>query len=478
MAIQIRRGDYTNLDADQMLPGEMALVMSGEPDSDDGKGVYISTGAGEVEKIPLLPEVEKIIEENTETDKELVTENKAADAKITGEKLSGKVDKKQGVKFESIGFGKACRYGTGYFTGNIINESTTAYGSFGIIIECNAGDMLYCNFTLASSGITSVQILDNIPTKNNGTLTGVIGTISQQENGEYKIPDNLTNAKAAFFPQKFWNYPSEKPETFDKNYGITVQTQPFDIFPAIYNSSYISEMQNENLYVDQDKNMVLYASLYKAVSDMVGAKVYISGDSITEQSAAIVLGDGIQKGWYDRIGIKYMQQYEAHGHSGNMWYTSSTLQNSAVEDVKSIVEAGIEYDYVVFEWGTNDITLGNFGNADDQASADTNCGTVAAIKYCIENLQSNFPKTRIIVIMPCMRNKNPRQEQYYDLVDPILRSYGVRRVYMAYDSGITVSMMNSDGIHFRYQDTDGTYKQNMIGIKKYSKCLEAEMLNA
>lgn len=88
MAIQIRRGDYTNLDADQMLPGEMALVMSGEPDSDDGKGVYISTGVGEVEKIPLLPEVEKIIEENTETDKELVTENKAADAKTTGNRIN------------------------------------------------------------------------------------------------------------------------------------------------------------------------------------------------------------------------------------------------------------------------------------------------------------------------------------------------------------------------------------------------------
>ena len=88
MAIQIRRGDYTNLDADQMLPGEMALVMSGEPDSDDGKGVYISTGVGEVEKIPLLPEVEKIIEENTETDKELVTENKATDAKTTGNPIN------------------------------------------------------------------------------------------------------------------------------------------------------------------------------------------------------------------------------------------------------------------------------------------------------------------------------------------------------------------------------------------------------
>ena len=62
MAIQIRRGDYTNLDANQMLPGELALVMSGEPDSDDGDGVYISTGAGEIKKIPFSADVKKEID--------------------------------------------------------------------------------------------------------------------------------------------------------------------------------------------------------------------------------------------------------------------------------------------------------------------------------------------------------------------------------------------------------------------------------
>ena len=69
-----------------------------------------------------------------------------------------------------------------------------------------------------------------------------------------------------------------------------------------------------------------------------------------------------------------------------------------------------------------------------------------------------------------MRNGNAKQEQYYELVEPILKSYGVRRVYMAWDSGITIDMMNPDGIHFRYQDEDGSFKQNMTGLAKYSRC--------
>ena len=173
-----------------------------------------------------------------------------------------------------------------------------------------------------------------------------------------------------------------------------------------------------------------------------------------------------------------LQRRAHHYHQGNMWYSTSALQHSAVADVKKIIDAAVEYDYIVLEWGTNDITRGKFGNVGDTASDANDCGTVAAIRWCIENLQSNFPDTRIVVIMPCMRNGNAKQEQYYELVEPILKSYGVRRVYMAWDSGITIDMMSPDGIHFRYQDEDGSYKQNMTGLAKYSKCLEAEMLKA
>lgn len=67
MAIQIRRGDYTNLDADQMLPGEIALVMSGEPDTDDGKSVYMCTGAEEIKRFAMSEDLSKLKSESDKT---------------------------------------------------------------------------------------------------------------------------------------------------------------------------------------------------------------------------------------------------------------------------------------------------------------------------------------------------------------------------------------------------------------------------
>ena len=392
------------------------------------------------------------------------------DGAVTVEKLSD-----SSVTFEKLEFGKNVRYGSGYFTGNIIDDSTTVYGSFGLIIECSAGETLYCDFDLSIAGIQTVQIINNIPEKNYGALSGVVGTIDEQEDGVYKIPNDLMNVKAAYFPIIFDTYPKRKPEDYNKNY--TVQNVDFNEAKAYYKSIYTEQLGG--FLIDASKNKLLYSSLFSAVSPMVGAKVYVSGDSITEQSASIVNNaDSMYLGWYDRIAVKYNQEYECHGYGGQMWYSTSTLQQSAVADVKRIIDAAVKYDYIILEWGTNDITRGNFGSLDDIASDANDCGTVSAIRWCIENLQSNFPDTRIVVIMPCMRNGNTKQEQYYELVEPILKSYGVRRVYMAWDSGITIGMMNPDGIHFRYQDEYGNYHQQMTGIKKYSKCLEAEMLRA
>ena len=450
--------------------------------------LLVPASGGTVDPEQIKQAVNGYLEENpvnpTPIDKTLTVENEAADAKTTGEKLNEKIDKQKGVKFENIGFAKVYRYGRSYFNGNI-PEGGTAVAPLGQIIQCQPGETLYCNFKLSPYQTSNqrVTVINYVPDKNFGQFQSksICGYIEQQENDIYKIPEDFTDAKAAFFP--VGSMGNNQLGYYDRNSAYAVQNISFDEISKSYiQEEIVPYPQSEGLIVDTDKNMMLYASLFKAVSHMVGAKVYVSGDSITAQSSTLLnntTSNDFGKGWYDRIGIKYIQQYECHGYEGNRWYSTGTLKNSAVADVKKIIEAGAAYDYIVLEWGTNDIWSGaSFGSADDVASDADNAGTVAAIRWCIENLQSNFPSTRIIVIMPCMRKNNSRQEQYYTLVDTILKSYGVRRVYMAYDSGIALSMMASDGIHFRYTDTDNEIKQNMIGLEKYSKCLEAEMLKA
>lgn len=75
MAIQNRRGSYTNFDPQKLKPGEWAIVQSNDPASTDGKTVYIAFSAGDVKRMATFEDMESfvynIVEEIAQ---ELVTE--------------------------------------------------------------------------------------------------------------------------------------------------------------------------------------------------------------------------------------------------------------------------------------------------------------------------------------------------------------------------------------------------------------------
>lgn len=51
MAIQMRRGEYAQFDPSRMLPGEWAVVLSGDSDATDGRTAYICFAAGDVKRV-------------------------------------------------------------------------------------------------------------------------------------------------------------------------------------------------------------------------------------------------------------------------------------------------------------------------------------------------------------------------------------------------------------------------------------------
>lgn len=61
MAIQNRRGVYTDFDASKMVAGEFAVVQSGDPDSSNGTSLYISFQSGTVKRIILADDLDGII---------------------------------------------------------------------------------------------------------------------------------------------------------------------------------------------------------------------------------------------------------------------------------------------------------------------------------------------------------------------------------------------------------------------------------
>lgn len=57
MAIQNRRGVYADYDPSKLKPGEFAVVQSGDPDSDDGRAIFLCISAGVVKQIATLDQL-------------------------------------------------------------------------------------------------------------------------------------------------------------------------------------------------------------------------------------------------------------------------------------------------------------------------------------------------------------------------------------------------------------------------------------
>lgn len=65
MAIQMRRGEYKDLNTEKLLPAEWAVVLSGDPKAKDGKAAYLCFKAGDVKRMATYEDMEENIEEAT-----------------------------------------------------------------------------------------------------------------------------------------------------------------------------------------------------------------------------------------------------------------------------------------------------------------------------------------------------------------------------------------------------------------------------
>lgn len=420
------------------------------------------------------------------------------------------------VSVEKLGYGKHI-YGSKPYFCNSAGSGAVSYGSIGVVVPCKAGDTIYCNFNMSPNGAyQKPQLLAALPENQYGAIAP-IGTIEKDDTTKaYTVPASATTAKAMYLPQSFNAIPAANNGSVEdalawinKTMGTDgkwcAQNVPFEDYDAWYQTA-----QAELFDIDERCNKLMYASLYQAVSKLVGAKVAVLGDSLTEQSAcsfitsayndrwmenvlrdtALTGDDGKTykgSGWFALIARKYKIKWWCAGHGAQWWYSTTERPNGATAMVRKLIDGTDEFDYIVLEYGTNDILSGytHIGTAADEASetATTSCG---AIKWCIEQLQTRFPEASIVVILPNIRSgangESPAMQQtYLDTVVPILKKYGVRRVNMAEDSGIVKSMMSTDGVHLRWPVVSNNvthYTNDTPAVRKFSKCLESVLLQA
>ena len=420
------------------------------------------------------------------------------------------------VSVEKLGYGKHI-YGSKPYFCNSVGSGAASFGSIGVVVPCKAGDTIYCTFNMSTSGAyQKPQLLAALPENQYGAIAP-IGTIEKDDTTKaYTVPASATTAKAMYLPQSFNAIPAANNGSVEdalawinKTMGTDgkwcAQNVPFTELDAWYQTE-----QAELFDIDERCNKLMYASLYQAVSKLVGAKVAVLGDSLTEQSACSfitsayndrwmenVLRDTARtgddgktykgSGWFALIARKYKIKWWCAGHGAQWWYSTTERPNGATAMVRKLIDGTDEFDYIVLEYGTNDILSGytHIGTAADEASetATTSCG---AIKWCIEQLQTRFPEASIVVILPNIRSgangeAPATQQAYLDAVIPILKKYSVRYVNMAEDSGIVKSMMSTDGVHLRWPVVSNNityYTNDTPAVRKFSKCLEAELLKA
>ncbi len=420
------------------------------------------------------------------------------------------------VSVEKLGYGKHI-YGSKPYFCNSVGSGAASFGSIGVVVPCKAGDTIYCNFNMSPNGAyQKPQLLAALPENQYGAIAP-IGTIEKDDTTKaYTVPESATTAKAMYLPQSFNAIPAANNGSVEdalawinKTMGTDgkwcAQNVPFTELDAWYQTA-----QAELFDIDERCNKLMYASLYQAVSKLVGAKVAVLGDSLTEQSACSfitsayndrwmenVLRDTARtgddgktykgSGWFALIARKYKIKWWCAGHGAQWWYSTTERPNGATAMVRKLIDGTDEFDYIVLEYGTNDILSGytHIGTAADEASetATTSCG---AIKWCIEQLQTRFPEASIVVILPNIHSgangeAPATQQAYLDAVIPILKKYSVRYVNMAEDSGIVKSMMYTDGVHLRWPVVRGGvtyYTNDTPAVRKFSKCLEAELLKA
>lgn len=420
------------------------------------------------------------------------------------------------VTVKRLGYGKHIYGSKSYFCG-AVGTGAQVYGSIGVVVPCKAGDTIYTTITVPTNTSWNVpKILTAFPENQYGDIASITleNLAVNNDTKQYAIGADKTTAKALYIPQNFNAIPAANNGSVEdalawinKTMGTDgkwcAQNVPFTELDSWYQTA-----QTELFDIDESCNKLMYASLYQAVSKLVGAKVAVLGDSLTEQSAcsfitsayndrwmenvlrdtALTGDDGKTykgSGWFALIARKYKIKWWCAGHGMQWWYSTTARPNGATAMVRKLIDGTDEFDYIVLEYGTNDILSGSIGSEDDAASetATTSCG---AIKWCIEQLQTRFPEASIVVILPNIHSgangeAPAAQQAYLDAVVPIFKKYGVRRVNMAEDSGIVKSMMSTDGVHLRKSVVSGGttyYTNDTPAVRKFSRCLESVLLQA
>ena len=176
-----------------------------------------------------------------------------------------------------------------------------------------------------------------------------------------------------------------------------------------------------------------------AVPQTRGKSIWVGGDSLHAYAG----GDGdATPGFITDYNRNLGANITNAGYAGSKW--AETTNGGAIKRVTDLVAAGKPYDVFILAWGTN-IDSGGDGTIEDAPSNAEGCSMAAAMKWCIGQLRTAFPKSAIGIIIPPPKLTNDGMKVRGDLMIEVCELLHVPYVDMR--QRLTVEDLAEDGVH-------------------------------
>lgn len=125
MAIQNRRGAFADFDPAKMVPGELAVVLSGDPASDTGRTLYICFAPGVVKRIVSYEDFETELQNATEEIQEAFTADVQAAINNAIAATSAANAAQQAATLAAAAANEAATAANAYVLGDISSKTVT-----------------------------------------------------------------------------------------------------------------------------------------------------------------------------------------------------------------------------------------------------------------------------------------------------------------------------------------------------------------
>ena len=246
-------------------------------------------------------------------------------------------------------------------------------------------------------------------------------------------------------------YVSEGGDYFETVNGtLGVELRP----KAAYLTGFYRAMANTTDFWTYFGEMALGNLPDVAVPQTRGKSIYIGGDSLHDYAGGDgKTTEGFVTKWNRHLGANVTNA----GYAGSTW--TGTTGGGGIKRVTDLVAAGTPYDVFILAWGTNDDTGGD-GTIDDESGNAEGCTMVAAMKWCITQLRTVFPKSAIGVIIPPPRYTNEDLDPKADLMVQVCELLCVPYVDMR--KVISIEEMMGDNVHL---DGDSALKYGAAEAK-------------